>query len=657
MRRKTPRGVLFPSYLWLLLLNYGSTLYFGAKAARTPPQGAISISSGSTTKDKEQENDVGVISENAIASSSRPRQTSETLFKSIPLKDVQDVQLQVEVGIGQPAQKFSLVLDTGSSDAWVFAKNFTVPASVESTALAVEPRTFDIATSKTAKPWWHDIRTVEENHGAVSSTEGTDAHASRKAAFTRTPTRVEFRYGDGSRVEAFAFTDTLALETTDVLSAATSLVVPNQFLLAADKMTNRNIGHAMHADGVLGLAHYFEDVIGPRPRSAKTFIHALFDQYPDLDRQFSLYLQPDASLDEKVSSTSVLADEAETDERSTGRSLSLTSATASKATVKTTTTSKKSQLFFGKVPLAEVFQAEAKGHDVEKLMRFGRKYYMDRTDLWITSIWSLGWNAQPAYTFTGGGEVGAPALIDSGSSFLVVSSTVFDSLFASKLDGAPFALTSTSGTTSSDNTPTLQHATPIAGKNHHHQPPPLNLHCEPYPGKDSLRICDCPADDAEKKQLPALVANLVDHEDQLLPLCLAPDEYLVKTNHPVTGEPKCVPAVERGSSTQAVPVIIGLVFLRTFFTRFDLDRHQIGFTRIRNHDLAAPWCGPIPAEGVAESWVDYFLSAYFSEQVVYLTAGVLCGGAMFAVANLVHKKWWRARQGGAAASSPALLLE
>merc|ERR1740123_2235433 len=72
---------------------------------------------------------------------------------------------------------------------------------------------------------------------------------------------------------------------------------------------------------------------------------------------------------------------------------------------------------------------------------------------------------------------------------------------------------------------------------------------------------------------PSLVIGLVDPQDQIVGLCMSPDEYLIQTGG------KCVPSLQRGSKDQPAPVILGMAFLRSFYTTFDLERHLIGFAR------------------------------------------------------------------------------
>merc|ERR1719265_1766388 len=72
---------------------------------------------------------------------------------------------------------------------------------------------------------------------------------------------------------------------------------------------------------------------------------------------------------------------------------------------------------------------------------------------------------------------------------------------------------------------------------------------------------------------------MIDQNDQQFPLCLSPDEYILQSVDPLTGRTACVPAIQRGSAKQPVPMIFGMTFLRSFYTVFDLDQSRIGFAR------------------------------------------------------------------------------
>jgi len=92
----------------------------------------------------------------------------------------------------------------------------------------------------------------------------------------------------------------------------------------------------------------------------------------------------------------------------------------------------------------------------------------------------------------------------------------------------------------------------------------------------SLMMCQCPKD---FNRIPALVINLINEDEKEVPLCMAPEEYILRTIDPASGKPNCVPSVQRGDPKQPVPLIFGMTFMRAFYTNFDTERHRIGFAR------------------------------------------------------------------------------
>merc|ERR1719498_1860042 len=94
----------------------------------------------------------------------------------------------------------------------------------------------------------------------------------------------------------------------------------------------------------------------------------------------------------------------------------------------------------------------------------------------------------------------------------------------------------------------------------------------------SIVMCDCPPAH-DLNGIPDLVINVVDEENHAFPLCMAPDEYVLQSVDPVTGKSTCVPALQRASARQPVPLIFGMTFMRAFYTNFDMKNHRIGFAR------------------------------------------------------------------------------
>merc|ERR1719217_400633 len=91
-------------------------------------------------------------------------------------------------------------------------------------------------------------------------------------------------------------------------------------------------------------------------------------------------------------------------------------------------------------------------------------------------------------------------------------------------------------------------------------------------------MCDCPSDIA-LATVPSLVINIIDDKDSQFSLCMSPDEYILQSVDPLSGRSTCVPALQRGSERQPVPLIFGMTFMRSFYTNFDVENHRIGFAR------------------------------------------------------------------------------
>merc|ERR1740121_1854403 len=246
----------------------------------------------------------------------------------------------------------------------------------------------------------------------------------------------------------------------------------------------------MKSDGILGLAHHYGESRG------QTFMETLFNQHPHVPKQFSFYL--------------------------------------------TGSTEKASRLVFGDADLAT--------HSKESEFRYGKGYYMSHTDLWLTSVWSIGWSGTGVeVAFPDRGTLGSPALIDSGSSLIVLAPDIYDRL----LGELKWRFTN----------------------------------CKELK-QQQIITCDCPpANDLSR--IPTLVINIIDAHDKQFALCMSPDEYILESKDSVDGGSACVPALQRGSSTQPVPLILGMTFMRSFYTNFDIAEHRIGFARSNISPLPA----------------------------------------------------------------------
>ncbi|CAK0825711.1 unnamed protein product [Prorocentrum cordatum] len=151
------------------------------------------------------------------------------------------------------------------------------------------------------------------------------------------------------------------------------LTVKHQFLIQVDKMESDT---HMKSDGILGLAHHY---VSDKTSRGPTFMKTLFQEHPHLTQQFSFYL--------------------------------------------TGTTEQQSRLIFG--------EANLTAYSKETKFQYGKGYYMTHTSLWLTSVWSIGWGGTGVEKdFPDKGTLGSPALIDSGSSLIVLAPDIYDHLLA-----------------------------------------------------------------------------------------------------------------------------------------------------------------------------------------------------------------------------------
>jgi len=249
----------------------------------------------------------------------------------------------------------------------------------------------------------------------------------------------------------------------------------------------------MKSDGILGLAlHYVSD----KGKRGQTFMSTLFKLHPHLPRMFSFYLTGSAE--------------------------------------------QPSRLVFG--------DADLQRHAKEPEFRYGKGYYMSHTDLWLTGVWSIGWSGTGVeVAFPDRGALGSPALVDSGSSLIVLAPEIYDHLLAE----LRWRFTGCRELT-----------------------------------EQQIISCDCPpANDLSR--VPSLVINVIDERDRQFALCMSPDEYILESMDSHDGRSTCVPALQRGSSTQPVPLIFGMTFMRSFYTNFDIEHHRIGFARSNMSPLPA----------------------------------------------------------------------
>lgn len=322
--------------------------------------------------------------------------------------------------------------------------------------------------------------------------------------------RITFRYGDGTTAAGVSLKDTVKVG---------DLEVKDQFFIQVDTMEATT---HMQSDGILGLAHHYQKADNSDERG-HTFMSTLFKRHPELPQMFSFYL--------------------------TGKE------------------EEPSKIVFGDPDLAK--------HSKEKEFKYGKGYYMSHTDLWLTSVYSIGWSRTGVEkTFPNRGILGSPALIDSGSSLIVLQPDIYDDLMGE----LQWRLGSCR---------TLE--------------------------DQSIEMCNCPPAH-DLNGIPHLVINIVDDENHAFPLCMAPDEYILQSVDPVSGMSTCVPALQRGSMEQPVPLIFGMTFMRAFYTNFDLKNHRIGFARSNMSPMSAnAQCSVRAQPFLSEAiWLSSVLVALFS---------------------------------------------
>jgi len=371
---------------------------------------------------------------------------SQTHF--VELGNYDNVQYTVDIQVGSTScdktgrgagagVKFTVVPDTGSSALWVPAHNCTHCPEAKSR--------YDPKHSCS----WHQVGD-----------------------------RVTFRYGDGTTAEGVSLHDRVSIG---------DLEVHDQYLIEVDKMDETT---HMQSDGILGLAHHYDDTTPGR-----TFVDIIFSQIPDLPKTFAFYMT--GQMDEI------------------------------------------SALVFG--------DPDLRSYAKEQQFKYGRAYYMESTNLWLTSVWSMGWSGTGIeITFPDRGTLGTPALVDSGSSLIVLQPDIYTELMSE----LKWRL---------GNCQEMQ--------------------------EQSILMCDCPPAN-DLSGIPSLVINIIDEHERQFELCMSPDEFILESKNS-EGQTTCVPSLQRGSPGQPVPLIFGMTFLRSFYTVFDVEQHQIGFARSKQSPLPA----------------------------------------------------------------------
>jgi len=271
-----------------------------------------------------------------------------------------------------------------------------------------------------------------------------------------------------------------------------NLQVTRQTMILVDTMGERDTH--LKADGILGL--------GPTSVASETFVEKLFLQYPDLPRQFSFYLS---------------------------RFLE-----------------RPSHLLFGEADLAT--------YSKESAFQYSNNWHGKRSRTCLAGLESIGWSGTDVIAYNGSGGMdpthvmGMPALVDSGTSLIVLSAGIYDRLV-----------------------PELEWR--MGSCNHNEE--------------EDILECQCPPlNDLSK--LPWLLISFVDESQERFVLSMSPDEYILEAaDEDNPGQRLCIPSLTRGESSLEHPVILGMTFMRSFYTVFDAGEMRVGFARSAESPLPA----------------------------------------------------------------------
>jgi cathepsin D len=265
------------------------------------------------------------------------------------------------------------------------------------------------------------------------------------------------------------------------------LQVQNQTVILVDTMGEADTH--LKVDGILGLA--------PTSIMSDTFVAELFRAYPDLPRQFSFHLS--RYMDQP------------------------------------------SHLLFGDADLPRFSK--------EKDFQYSNSWNAERSNTWVASMSSIGWGGTDVFSAEASSAAGGlTALVDSGTSLIVLSGSIFDQLL-----------------------------------------PELNWRLGSCKHNDEQDIVECrcpPLNDLSK--MPWLTMFIIDESGQSFPLSMSPDEYILEAADPKRpGERLCIPSFSRGQPSDTHPIILGMTFMRSFYTVFDVERMRIGFARSVESPLPA----------------------------------------------------------------------
>jgi len=247
--------------------------------------------------------------------------------------------------------------------------------------------------------------------------------------------------------------------------------------------------------------------LAPFSSRGKTFLTRMFEEHPNLPKQFSFFLKGH-----------------------------------------TDTTSK---LVFG--------DPDFERYSKERRFQYAMAHGGDSQATWLVSVRAVTWTGSSWGTYLDGsqnlafaGEAqparGIGALVDSGTSLIVLPSELYDRLMDELL---------------------------------------WRLNGCAHDDKQDVVRCDCPpANDLSR--MPWLVITFIGHDDEDFSVCMASEEFILEAPDPERpGGAQCIPAFSRGGPGETQRMILGMSFMRSFYTNFDVDSMRVGFARSAESPLPA----------------------------------------------------------------------
>ncbi|CEL92078.1 unnamed protein product [Vitrella brassicaformis CCMP3155] len=359
------------------------------------------------------------------------------------------------------------------------------------------------------------------------------------------------KYGDLTSIEGRTLLDRLAIVGVD----GGNVTVERQFML---EVTDYESPQAiMMSDGILGLSHYTD--MERHLRNASTFIRSLFRENPSMPRHFSFYLTPDAHGSALTFGDPLLDQHA-------------------------------------KRPSPLPPSASSSNSSMLAGVTFSDPYWMRMKRGWHATINGIALSGSGEEVSFRDEPHRVPALIDSGTSLIVMKHRIFDRL-AEQLMAKRLC------------TPRRNRMT------------------------DQLEMyCKCPSRMGWfSEPYPRLRLEIIDQAGNPFPLCVAPEEYVIEIRRPF-GFCTGVLGIERGESLP-VAVILGMTFLRSYYVIFDLtDPHhnRMGFVRSA--------ASVLPADATCPVEKDYLEPGSLARMAHCILMNLALW--VFIVVGLAAAAWW-----------------